>query len=737
MEIEYHQWGHSILKEDITSTALKGLLTAVEKNPFATLVDVQRLGSEEAAVLDIEVELPQKPPIAIRHIERVCVVFSVDPAVKPIVLCLRKDFPITLHQNMVIMGSPKSLCLFEESYAEVISRITPQMMLQRITDWFARAALDELHLDSQVIEPLLLTQNRIIFDPSIFTLSNDSLQNLVIVRYSENPLLLRAFAVNALPRDDKVFFLIAISATPHHSRRIEDNPSNLEQLVDLLRGLQVDPEQIMRTYIKDILDRPNHEQDLKRHVIILISLPRLRKDDGPVEGEEYWAFLLVSPVEDLAARLGIADKANGRMGRLLGPPISKGLDSIGVLPLKPTIALNNTFAQVVSGISLPEQRIVAIGAGALGSQVILNLARQGFGKWHIVDPDFVLPHNLARHALFSGHLGLNKAAALSAEINGILNSGEISVPYPIDFLQDAHDGLTPLVKEAMSKSDLIIDFSTSRAVTRFLSVSEDKGRKVCVFISASGRHLVILVEGDDKSINLEDLNYQLAAEITGRPEFETMYSVNPEFATFTGSCRDVAVKLPQDTVGAFAGIAAGFIKSLLSHARPQVAVWEQDLESLSYSKHVLPTSNIRCYEAGEWIVRISERAICDMKEYRVSHLPNETGGVLLGAFDTARKIIYIVRVIPSPIDSVEWPTSYIRGVSGLRKSVEEDRKITRNELDYVGEWHSHPEGIDTAPSRLDLQAHTILTELMSMDGLPSLMLIVGESDDPYLLLSSV
>ena len=47
-------------------------------------------------------------------------------------------------------------------------------------------------------------------------------------------------------------------------------------------------------------------------------------------------------------------------------------------------------------------------------------------------------------------------------------------------------------------------------------------------------------------------------------------------------------------------------------------------------------------------------------------------------------------------------------------------------LEYIGEWHSHPNGADTRPSTDDVQVFTWLTEKMALDGLPALMMIVGE-----------
>jgi len=47
-----------------------------------------------------------------------------------------------------------------------------------------------------------------------------------------------------------------------------------------------------------------------------------------------------------------------------------------------------------------------------------------------------------------------------------------------------------------------------------------------------------------------------------------------------------------------------------------------------------------------------------MHKFRYAKLPNETGGVLMGTFDTSEKIIYVVLVLPSPPDSIERQQSF-------------------------------------------------------------------------------
>ena len=72
---------------------------------------------------------------------------------------------------------------------------------------------------------------------------------------------------------------------------------------------------------------------------------------------------------------------------------------MAVLWASPTSSLTGARAAELTGMTadLPK-RIVQIGAGTIGSMAAEIMARQGVGThWTIIDPDYLLPHNLARH----------------------------------------------------------------------------------------------------------------------------------------------------------------------------------------------------------------------------------------------------------------------------------------------------------------------------------------------------
>jgi len=132
-------------------------------------------------------------------------------------------------------------------------------------------------------------------------------------------------------------------------------------------------------------------------------------------------------------------------------------------------------------------------------------------------------------------------------------------------------------------------------------------------------------------------------------------------------------------------------------------------------------------QIGEWTVLLDTWLLQKLSDFREKSLPNETGGVLLGVIDTESQRCLIVDALPSPPDSIEWPTSYIRGCCELLPKVKAAEAVTVGQVTYVGEWHSHPKGVSTNPSHLDLEAYAILKEQRDLECLPTVMLIIGDS----------
>jgi integrative and conjugative element protein (TIGR02256 family) len=83
-------------------------------------------------------------------------------------------------------------------------------------------------------------------------------------------------------------------------------------------------------------------------------------------------------------------------------------------------------------------------------------------------------------------------------------------------------------------------------------------------------------------------------------------------------------------------------------------------------------------------------------EFR-THYPNETGGILIGHYTEDLRIAVVIEARPRASDSKAGPTWFIRGRKGLTQVLRESWQSGEY---YLGEWHSHPNGL-ASPSATD------------------------------------
>lgn len=72
-------------------------------------------------------------------------------------------------------------------------------------------------------------------------------------------------------------------------------------------------------------------------------------------------------------------------------------------------------------------RVLVVGAGAIGNELLKNLALLGFGAVHILDPDLIEESNLSRGVLFrAGDVGRPKAAVAAAACRRLFPAGRFT-----------------------------------------------------------------------------------------------------------------------------------------------------------------------------------------------------------------------------------------------------------------------------------------------------------------------
>lgn len=728
-----------VLDASAMSPRLRAFANAVVGRVDARFVRALKHGEAEGLELSMRVERPQRPAYPLQAEEPILLVWETADELYPTAIPIRAAFPMTPHRSIVARGEIPGLCLFERGLDEVRSTLTPARFLSRVGHWLDRAAMGELHAPGQRLEPFVLGAAPFVCHESFFSSSTA----LVLVSGIKNAASTLYFAHAVEDSDfkrliDKCQFVpLMLKCQPTDGTIVQRYPRDFGDLAGLLAGAGVDLDREVRTASLRLMERD--QRLLGKSWIFLLDLPKTR--EGAVEGHDYLAFALLDvTIGDLGVHLGDLGRPGKVYGALL-QRVSQGTKrDVGTpVALNPVFVLTPERARQLSGLGSGDwgdRRLVCIGAGALGSQVVMNLARQGISRWSIVDRDYLLPHNLARHALDFSGIGGDKAGALARSVRSILDveDGVVS-PLTVDVVgaKNQADFAAHLKPPAV-----ILDLSASRAVLQHLAPLEVRGPIMTAYLTGRGEHLVAMGEGAQRALRLDDLDIEFAAAAAFDPALSAVFGSAAETVRYGGACGDMSAVLPQSLAAFSAAIVAErAIPWIREQGEAWVACWKINRatqEAVRCSVELLAPPAVRNFEM--WQLRVSQRALEGMRRFREEALPNETCGVLVGALDLVRHVAYVARALPPPADSVLSPTECVRGNRDLREALDALHARSGNVLTYVGEWHSHPRGATSQPSVTDLAAYARLMTLMAAEGLPTVMLVQAEGSDFSTLFAS-
>jgi hypothetical protein len=436
---------------------------------------------------------------------------------------------------------------------------------------------------------------------------------------------------------------------------------------------------------------------------------------------------------EIAVALGIAEKSPPDVGRVGYVPIIGAqreadiavLAAVNILDAEVHLAFHADLAAQIAGRTHADARkAVLAGAGAIGSHLAEDLAREGRFTWTIIDDDRLLPHNAARHIAGNAQVPQSKADFLAAHLNAVM-AGATARSIPQNLFADGAAG--EQVKAAIDEADLIIDATASIVAARHLSDHRAPGRRACVFFNPVGEAAVLLAEPKNRSLTLRDLEAQYFGLVLRTPVLHDHLGKTPETVAYTGACRAITNRIPASRAAVLSGLAAMGLSSVMDGEAGEIAIW-----SLAPDGTVRPDSAplepVLSFEAEGWRISVDDGLVRRVAEMRKQKLPNETGGVLFGLVDIPAKQIHLVAASPAPSDSKGSPGGFVRGVQGVEDMMEDVRRRSGGQVRYVGEWHSHPPRSSARPSTVDREQIDWLAALLHMDSMPALMLIAAERE---------
>jgi len=675
---------------------------------------VDTYSKRDELALDFEVlGIPQHRLVNVRNVEPIIICIGEDDTM-PIVK-VRNDFPIVPHLNIYKDNVTKSLCYTDMRYEEIKHKMSGRFLLTCIENWFLKTSMNELHRPDQPIEPFFPYVNNVIIwnnHPK-----NSNFEKFIVEERGFGKLMYRH--VNG------TYYAVVVLPVPQdYSNLIHNMPQTLLDLLHSFEnkntvrhwfdfiGTVVRNVKLYNLYFKQ-----SKNQLLACKLIINVAIPKSRMVNEDPESYDFRTFVTDKTLKDILADYGYALKGSKieDSGKTGGHGANISIQQFNV-HFESSRLINKLSNNIDTECG--NERIALIGAGAIGSQILNNFLREGYGKWTIIDNDYFWPHNIARHVLTNKDVGYAKAKSL-ANLSASIQSDSEVIAITDDVFSDSDS-----IRNAYECSDIILDASASLAVERHIALdAKSAARRVSCFLNPKGTSTVMLLGSADGKTRLDQLEMQYYRELVSNLKYSN-HMMLPENMVYSGSCRSITSRMLQDNVSLSASLCCKALKIYLSDNNGKIIIWTHDDDSVS--RDIFDADNWITYKSNKWTVEISESLLKKIKCIRVQSMPKETGGVLIGAFDLSRKRAYIVCQVDAPDDSISSPTSFIRGCANLPQRLEFIKKVTLGNLSYIGEWHSHTNG-NTQKSSDDEQLHKAIVDYNRENCIPGCMMIVGSN----------
>lgn len=391
---------------------------------------------------------------------------------------------------------------------------------------------------------------------------------------------------------------------------------------------------------------------------------------------------------------------------------------------------NKTLAEKLTGEKYNE-RVLFIGAGSLGSKILVHSARRGNLEIGAVDDDSFLQHNLARHALYQNRVGMNKAKAIVTEVSAL---------YEFDTArkyQAFESSITDLPEDNFQEYNWLVDTSASLQVQNWLSnIVIPKAPNIArCELADDGRLGLMYIEGKDRNPRADDLinlTYYYARSnesILGWRIRDAEREVkNIDIGL---GCSSTTTVMADDIISLH---AAAFSRVLYSE-RQRANINDEGLIFLSNietagipslgSKYytVKPFELYKCQGSSGWEIRLSNGLSSKFISLCRENGNVETGGVLVGVANYKTKSIHVLDIVEEPQDSKGTCSGFQRGIKGLPDLINTIKHETGGVIGYIGEWHTHPMDLDRLSTR-DENTIEELIEINRRTPIPTCAIIV-------------
>lgn len=682
--------------------------------------------------------------IDIRKIEPILIRLSLGyyPHIIPFVMSDRKDFPKDKLSHLYADrdNKPARLCLVRNNPNEWFSNKRIKDFLHVVEEWFFKAGADLLNEDGNEFDPIRLenyygdhiytyeimhdivsTNNRFIpelpFAILFGTVRNDDAKSDLTCAYksfNSIPLIQASSLTSALSKVENEIDTNTIPEKPIFSILVWPANLNIEseyftslpetylELKKIFRDRNIDMDSILSIYSNTGFHKVNG-------IIVTLAIKRPKKLIG-------YNF----DIEFINFRISGKEYKDGKMP-----------DNASVVSLRHIEPFTCSLAELVSG-QKRNKKILYAGAGSLGSKMIMHEVRSGNKNISVVDDDTFLQHNLVRHTLYNSNIGKNKAAAIIEEAESFFR-----FDHHVE-LKSFDRKVSFLTEDELKPYEWIVDTTASFGVQNWLCENKtQQNTNVCrCELANEGKLGLLYIEGSLRNPRIDDMINLLYYEAISNKAIEE-WRINdsakePINLSIGLGCSSSTTVMSDDSISLH---SASFSQVLYNeYDRKNIEgnglIFINKLNSVGLlsisSENILvkPFLILSCLNNSGWEVRVKNGV--DEKIFSLVKMAgvNETGGVLIGIANYKTKTIHVLDIIKATVDSKGTPGRFKRGIKNLPEQIDEIKEKTGNMIGYIGEWHSHPMGLEQL-SNIDIANIALLQKENHKVPIPTCAVIIS------------
>ncbi len=132
------------------------------------------------------------------------------------------------------------------------------------------------------------------------------------------------------------------------------------------------------------------------------------------------------------------------------------------------------------------------------------------------------------------------------------------------------------------------------------------------------------------------------------------------------------------------------------------------------------------YDINNLKIIVNDKILDDIRRCYCSNIKYETGGILFGKFNRENRVIEITEVYELKTNFFSR-IMYKRSARKAQKIINRRWHETNGAINYVGEWHTHP-NMQAMPSSTDINSLKEITEKVK-GVLPGTILIIAGKDN--------